>query len=40
MHTTIQKNEQAFAFVHGEAIQQMITEFLKMSEKYLPEAKK
>ena len=32
-------NEQAFAFAHGEAIQQMITEFLKMSEKYLPELK-
>ena len=32
-------NEQAFAFAHGEAIQQMITEFLKMAEKYLPELK-
>ena len=32
-------NEQAFAFAHGEAIQQMITEFLKMSEKYLPAIK-
>ena len=32
-------NEQAFAFAHGEAIQQMVTEFLKMAEKYLPELK-
>ena len=32
-------NEQAFAFAHGEAIQQMITDFLKMAEKYLPELK-
>ena len=33
-------NEQAFAFGHGEAIQQMITDFLKLAEKYLPELKK
>ena len=33
-------NEQAFAFGHGEAIQQIITDFLKMAEKYLPELKK
>ena len=32
-------NEQAFAFGHGEAIQQIITDFLKMAEKYLPELK-
>ena len=32
-------NEQAFSFAHGEAIQQMITDFLKMAEKYLPELK-
>ncbi len=32
-------NEQAFAFAHGEAIQQIITDFLKMAEKYIPELK-
>ena len=32
-------NEQAFAFGHGGAIQQIITDFLKMAEKYLPELK-
>ena len=32
-------NEQAFAFAHGEAIQQMIPEFLKMAVKYVPELK-
>tara|TARA_B100002019_G_C21026744_1_gene477548 strand:- start:41 stop:688 length:648 start_codon:yes stop_codon:yes gene_type:complete len=32
-------SEQAFSFMVGESIQQMITEFLKMAEKYLPELK-